>query len=114
MVCFAGYTYKTHHSCILAFGNNHRHTVRVLKRAGLQTRPGDFKEIQPADIGFVASSVWTRPGVEAKMVVIAVPGDKPGLAIEISLQFQTKGLLVIGDALIQVADVEVHMSTERP
>lgn len=52
------------------------HAARVLVCSGVQTGAADLEEVEAADIGFVARGVGTAPGVEAEMVVIAVPRDK--------------------------------------
>src|SRR5258708_5739568 len=88
-------------------------SIRVLVRARLQAGACQLEEIEAAHVWLVVRGVGASPGVEAEMVMIAVPRDKTCLSIEVDHQLKAKGLLVKGDALIQIADVEMHMAEDR-
>src|SRR5258708_36551650 len=93
--------------------NHDVYPIRVLVRARLQAGACQLEEIEAAHVWLVVRGVGASPGVECEMVMIAVPRDKACLSIEVDHQLKAKGLLVKGDALIQIADVEMHVTEDR-
>src|SRR5579875_2267741 len=100
--------------CLLARCNYYCHSIGVFIRARLQARAGYLEEVDAADIRFVACGVESVPGVQTEVMVIAIPGNEASLLVQINHQFQAKCLLVVGKALLQIADVEMHVAEDRP
>src|SRR5580704_11658557 len=97
-------------SNIRLLAHNDGHTVGVLIGACGHTWASEFKKFEAADARLVPGCIGTSPGVESEVVMIAVPGDEAGLVVEIGHQIEAEGLLVKCEALIQFADIEVHMA----
>src|SRR6185312_8324772 len=89
---------------------DHGYAIGILIGAGREVRTAQLEKFKTAYPRFVARSMRAGPGVEAKMVMIAIPGNKARLVVEIDHQIQTKGLLVEGQTFIQIADVEMHVA----
>src|SRR5690242_14263724 len=64
-------------------GNNDGDAIGVNEGTWLQIQAGNFKEIETTHFRLVRAGIRTGPGIEAKMVVVVIPGNKHGLLIQI-------------------------------